>query len=643
MFQHLSLKNRNPIPWTDVKTYITQDLDRKIVGVKSDGFCFLRSLKQCLITDCDKDFTLKQIGGMIYEEITKNSEHYLQFHPGNSKRDLMGEVNKYFIKKNYTNEVVDIVIGAASTAVDANLNIIHQEDSKVKILKYPHRVMSSSVPELYLLYHQPEETEVIDGQRVPRVNRTHASDHYEAVVKQAQKDVNETDQPTLPHVSINTPEKSSDTPTLTCTTLNSEFDVDPSEVEILKGMNCESITEKLVIDMSVFNGKKVEKVETVPYNINGVHIYEIPCTYNDWVKKQRDGRWWAMNTSTQRKSENVKKVGKCTGSWICRNNECPKYKSGKGRNEIAFKAIGSDLQECRSCGYIAERKFCGAKKMTVFLPVEKLLVVHYSGYHTCTLKERPIVDNLSKEEKKNIMRTILSENPRATIKKLQESTAEYFIKKGEPEKAILGIKLAQDRELVKELKNEFSLSSTEGDPNSFQAVADLRDELKPYDPFYIYKINNGSLNDQPSFVFKTSTYAGNMAIEMDYTDESNTSVLKEECVYVDAMHSRVEGYKTLTAWVYNPIVLKVMRLATMEVERENTESLVLFFRLFNEVLRKIKGQDDYKFNPCQFFVDEAGSNMNAIQRVFGSEALRRTVSCHFSLSTLREGQTGQDR
>ena len=63
-------------------------------------------------------------------------------------------------------------------------------------------------------------------------------------------------------------------------------------------------------------------------------------------------------------------------------------------------------------------------------------------------------------------------------------------------------------------------------------------------------------------------------------------------------------------------MMRVMRLASMEAEMEDTESLALFLRLFNEALSKVLGQEGYKFNPYGIMCDENGANLNAIEQVF---------------------------
>ena len=66
------------------------------------------------------------------------------------------------------------------------------------------------------------------------------------------------------------------------------------------------------------------------------------------------------------------------------NDKCPKYMSGKGRNTYAFTNVGFNLFECKTCGNVADREFCGALKLTMFYPDRKVLEVFYAGTHTCS-------------------------------------------------------------------------------------------------------------------------------------------------------------------------------------------------------------------------------------------------------------------
>ena len=196
------------------------------------------------------------------------------------------------------------------------------------------------------------------------------------------------------------------------------------------------------------------------------------------------------------------------------NDQCPKYTSGKGRNTYAFTNVGFNLFECKTCGNVADREFCGALKLTMFYPDRKVLEVFYAGTHTCSLKVRSPYNLMPEKMKKEVLKPILQKNPQATTKQISEEAAENFLRIGKPELARQSIRLAQDRKLVAAMKQEAITRVTDKDPNSFAAVAALWQELKSFDPYLIYKLNDGTLNDEISFVFKSSKCAAQLALEM---------------------------------------------------------------------------------------------------------------------------------
>ena len=82
---------------------------------------------------------------------------------------------------------------------------------------------------------------------------------------------------------------------------------------------------------------------------------------------------------------------------------------------------------------------------------------------------------------------------------------------------------------------------------------------------------------------------------------------------------------------------RVMRLATMEAERENTECFTLFLTLWNNLLAEVSGIPGYKFNPRGIMWDEAGCNFNQ-SKVYGKEFLGRTVTCQFHFKNCAKNQ-----
>ena len=98
------------------------------------------------------------------------------------------------------------------------------------------------------------------------------------------------------------------------------------------------------------------------------------------------------------------------------------------------------------------------------------------------------------------------------------------------------------------------------------------------DKFYIYKMNCENVSGEPSYIFKTSTKAIEIAkiMEQKQTEGQPTNSLSLERAYMDGMHSQVRGYKTLTLWTYHSGMNKVMTLAIMECHNENTQMIKHF-------------------------------------------------------------------
>ena len=165
----------------------------------------------------------------------------------------------------------------------------------------------------------------------------------------------------------------------------------------------------------------------------------------------------------------------------------------------------------------------------------------------------------------------------------------------------------------------------------FKNIGRLNNGADEFDPFYIFKVNCQSINGEPSYVFKCSWMAACLAIkmDMDMQEEGTVSSMTEEYAFLNAMHTRVKGFKTLTLWTYHPGVRRIMHLACMEAEKENTESMALFLKLFNDVLREITGNNNYKWKPHGMMCNESGANFQAISKVFGREFLGHTVSCQW--------------
>ena len=547
----------------------------------------------------------------------------MAFHTAKTPQEMLQQVREYLDKKIFATDIVDVVIGLCCNIFNVTLWIFQEsEGGQLESISYSTNKKEQKRRHVHVaLYRDRGDVHGIGS-------------HYNAVVSkqnnrgQLYMDIS-SGPPSPGEISTPVPSPSHEPNDFNPTFDGSEILPDFSSEPDASMYNLSTPQQRVLFPLELFEDMDNEQVTQVPYNINGNHSYTIEVQGGKWHKAQEDGRWFLMHTSTVRRSNLVRKSGKCMGSFVCNNDNCPKFTSGKGRNTYAFTNIGLNLFECKTCGNVADRQFCGAMKLTMFYPDRNQLQVYYAGTHSCSLRMRSAYTVMPEKVKKAVLKPILQKNPRATTKQISEEAAENFLRIGKPDMALQSIRIAQDRKLVAEMRQEVITRVTDRDPNSFSAVAELRKQLKSFDPYLIYKLNDGTLNDEISFVFKSSRCAAQLALEMDYQDPENRSCLREEPVYCDTMHSRVENYKNITAWVKNPITRAVMRIATMEAVHEDTPTMILFFNLLNEVLQKVSGKPKYKFNPCRFYVDEAGCNKNAISRVFGRDALNRTVTCQW--------------
>ena len=165
------------------------------------------------------------------------------------------------------------------------------------------------------------------------------------------------------------------------------------------------------------------------------------------------------------------------------------------------------------------------------------------------------------------------------------------------------------------------------DENSFDAVGILKRALDEEDQFYIYHINNRSLNVSSDYVFKTSHEMALRAIRMDVNGEQDSL---QENAYFNAMHTRVHRFKSFALWLIHGPMREMLRLASMEMRSENTNDISIFFMLFNEVLEQVSGIKGYKFNLRCSMCDEGGTNYRAVREVYGEEFCRDQVrGCQF--------------
>lgn len=314
----------------------------------------------------------------------------------------------------------------------------------------------------------------------------------------------------------------------------------------------------------------------------------------------------------------------CKGSHECENFNC-EYRTEYGVvNTTQFEKGKDGRLKCCICDKFARHVPCPARRYVV--PRKKSVRVYHYGTHTC-----PVVPPSQRPREK--VERIFRENPDMKPSQVQSTAILYDIRQRKPwEEVKKTAKSFEDKKWISNQKQKIK-SETQPYGHNFEAVATYKEYCDKRDPYYIYKMNDKRGNpDKPSFVFKGSKLGAKFALNMV---ENGDHVLSIEFCCFDGKVNRCQGMVTLRASVYHPVLRKQVVLASMECKSESTETVALFWSLFNEMLSKVTGEQDCMLNPRGWCSDMAGSNLQGIKQVFGEGALQKVKGCEFHFKECR--------
>ena len=163
-------------------------------------------------------------------------------------------------------------------------------------------------------------------------------------------------------------------------------------------------------------------------------------------------------------------------------------------------------------------------------------------------------------------------------REIAETVKKYPVKGVSVRKDILCSTLREGKELSEvESKTDQMLDRVIGntDNTDFSKLIELKERYKKDDPFLIYKLNHRDLNNQPTYVFKTSSVSVDIGKKLDRTGDH---YLSSSYVHFDGNGKRVNNMIKLTRSIYHPLIRKQIILATLNCEGENKENAELFWR-----------------------------------------------------------------
>ena len=358
-------------------------------------------------------------------------------------------------------------------------------------------------------------------------------------------------------------------------------------------------------------------MQSLPIGINGLKIYEI----KDFRQKQdvlKDGRKWKKNCPTEWKNHGRVRFADCKGSYKCVQKKCPFKMEFGVTNTTQFEKEGGEMI-CKGCGKVGEYVTCSARRYLSYR--DKAVTVYHIGNHTC-----PVNDSLRKKDVPSIEQ-IIRNQPNIKPSEVQSAfVISAFQQQMDWNAVEREASAVLDKKRVSNMKQKLK-KDIEPFGHNFEAIVSFKEYADKKDPLYVYKVNDKRGNpDMPSFVFKSSTTKMTMALNMD---QKGDHFLSKEFCFFDGKSRRCNGFITLTASVYHPLLRKQIPLATMEAETEDTVNVELFWRLFNEALRKVAGSDIATYDPIGWCSDMAGANLAGISKVFGDKAEIKSCEFHF--------------
>ena len=595
--------------------------ESKVLG---DGFCLLRSVSKCLKYEYGIAVTLEDMQRSILKHVESSLETYKPFFQG-SKDEMLAQLLHFLDTGNYNQEVCDMLPLITSRAMGINLRIYLRGSQHGVRLERQGDMLGARVIHVKLekehytaLVPKGAVSDVEEPQEVQEQEEEDSSSVYctpcaspQASQSSVQSKVSDT---------TNTTQDSYLADTIRVLEHLEEPDNNYLEPFFGRGKP---------FPFHLFREAPVISVESTPLEIDGTVVYVVDnCPAHLWNEKAFDLRHFDMVTCRVKGFHGKRKIGKCLGSFECSNPVCPKLlcDTDMRANTTSFKFVGGQ-RTCFSCGeQVTQRKRCGARKLMQFDSMNEKLSVYHLGKHTCSLKR-----NKSDEYLKEVVE---SNKQGLCAKSLQKSQVMEALLSNDPSKARNVARKLVDRERISQMIRQGGKKAL--DQNSLEAVGILREQTKQVGRSYIYRINDARHNDNPDFVFLGSEVMAEIAIKMD-TDGPDTQWNQEPC-YIDGMHSRCQEFMSIGLWVKHPAMNQVLRLANMYCKTEDTKCLTQFYQVFNDLLRDVKGDPDYKFNPCKFMGDQFGGNQNAVENVFGKDICsRKCIGCqlHFKKDVMK--------
>ena len=129
-----------------------------------------------------------------------------------------------------------------------------------------------------------------------------------------------------------------------------------------------------------------QKVDQLPFDIDGLVVYVLSHDQSHKMKSSKDGRNWSQwSTSSRVNFEGLRRTANCDGGYVCLFKNCNFSQLYNKPNAYYFKRVGGKLV-CNVCSVEHHEIKCNCKKIWELEKSSHLVSVYHHGKHNCIAK-----------------------------------------------------------------------------------------------------------------------------------------------------------------------------------------------------------------------------------------------------------------
>ncbi|XP_066936070.1 uncharacterized protein [Clytia hemisphaerica] len=473
-----------------------ESLGKRRIVVKPDGHCLPRavfsSLKRVnLLPDIN---SYKELLHQAIKEVKK--EEYAIWVNG-SKENADAELKAFEEKKEYTTNIVDVVILALVKMTSTKLKIYYVEGESVN-------------------YH---EFKPDDGTILSNIELSFTNGHYDYVIASEESCYSKVKD--VKPIKKELKSEMYDFKYNEDQSFSSPASFYDSDEEIPA---VQYIGKRKYIKETVFDNIQKERRSCVPADVDGTVQYVVPLRKGSLSNCKGKRPWGHCQTSkTKSFTEGPRLLFNCRGSYCCKNTTCSNV-NDFGVNRKDFEQNTSDIVVCTICDNEAAFIPCEARLILEQDLGKKEVTCKHHGEHTCPK------EILGRKEDIN---QLAEQFPRVTREALIRQQVQNYIEKGSYSDAVAEARNFTDVRYVDNLRRK-SKASRRPEGHSFKAVEVLKRNFEKDDKFLIFAFNDGSDGNLP-FVLKSSKRKVEI---LNHLNMDGTHRLSSETVHLDVLHSR---------------------------------------------------------------------------------------------------------